>query len=110
MRSGLSFVVIAVIGLFGATSIGYAAYVVSKDSVGLPVTKLKTPADRLAPKPAQAQTTRPKSQPTRTVRTTPVPPPPTTTVEPGDDHGGRGRDNSGKGGGSSGGGGGGGDD
>jgi hypothetical protein len=101
MRSGLSIVVIAVIGLFGATSIGYAAYVVSKDSVGLPVTKLKTPADRLAPKPAQARTTRPKrqSKPTQTVRTTPVPPPPTTTLEPGDDHGGRGRDNSGKGGG-----------
>jgi hypothetical protein len=100
MRSGLSIVVIAVIGLFGATSIGYAAYVVSKDSVGLPVTKLKTPADRLAPKPAQARTTRPKRQSKpQTVRTTPVPPPPTTTLEPGDDHGGRGRDNPGRGGG-----------
>jgi hypothetical protein len=99
MRSALSLAVIVVIGLFGATSIGYAAYVVSRDSVGLPVTKLKMPTDRLAPKPAQR--TRAKPKPARPARTTPLAPPPptTTTVESGDDHGGRGRNNSGKGGG-----------
>ena len=43
-----SLLALALLGLFGATSIGYASYVVSRDSVGLPVTKLDL-SERLAP-------------------------------------------------------------
>jgi hypothetical protein len=97
MRSALTVIAIVLLGLFAATSIGYAAYVVSRDSVGHPVTKLKRAPG--APKPVK--------QPPRTV--VPPPPPParttttsrTQTTEPGDDHGGD-SGNSGKGSGSSG--------
>lgn len=106
MRGGLAVLVLALVGLCGATSIGYAAYLVSRDSVGSPVTKL-TPAKKgLAPAAAKRKKSvpaRPTSTPTPTVTT-----PRTTTV---DDHGGRGRDDrSGKGSDGSGHGGRGGDD
>jgi len=80
MRSALTLLVLALVGLFGATSIGYAAYVVSRDSVGLPVTKLKLSPDQLAPAPGKRAATTPTSKTTPTVTT-----PRTTT----DDHGGR---------------------
>ena len=95
MRATLTVIAVALVGLFGAASLGYAAYVVSRDQVGLPVTKLKSPAGSLAPTPAEPRTR------TRT-RTVPLPPPPpaptTTTHGSGDDHGGRSRGGSGGGG------------
>jgi hypothetical protein len=81
MRSALALIAVALLGLFGATSIGYAAYVVSRDSVGLPVTKLKLTPSQLAPAPTKPKAVKPKPRTTSTV----TPPPPTTT----DDHGGR---------------------
>ena len=87
MRSALLVLAIGLLGLFGATSIGYAAYVVSRDSVGLPVTKLKLSPNRLAPAPANRKAAKRKPTTTRTVTTQ------TTTT---DDHGGR-SGNSGKG-------------
>jgi hypothetical protein len=83
---------LAIVGLLSAAGMGYAAYVVSRGSVAVPVTQLQqAPAQRLTParvrKPARTRTT-----PTRAVA-----PPPTTTV---DDHGGgSGSDHSGRGGG-----------
>ena len=53
MRTTLTVLAVALVGLFGAASLGYAAYVVSRDQVGLPVTKLKTPPGSLAPTPVK---------------------------------------------------------
>ena len=93
MRTTLTVLVVALVGLFGAASLGYAAYVVSRDQVGLPVTNLKTPAGELAPTPARTR------KPPAPKRKRVVPPPPprssTTRTEPGDDHGGRSRGGSG---------------
>jgi hypothetical protein len=101
MRTTLTVIAVALVGLFGAASLGYAAYVVSRDQVGLPVTKLKTPPGSLAPTPA---TKARRQQKTKTVVPPPPPPPPsTTTREPGDDHGGRSRGGSGSSGSGSGG-------
>ncbi|HEU5064806.1 MAG TPA: hypothetical protein VFT86_02820 [Gaiellaceae bacterium] len=105
MRSALVLCVIGLVGLFGAASIGYAAYVVSRDTVGAPVTKVKLSPNDLAP-PKAERTSRPN--PTTTTRAVPPPPPPPTTTSGSDDDGsghgrGRGRggddDNSGRGGG-----------
>ena|SRR4249919_2624009 len=87
MRATLTVLAVALVGLFGAASLGYAAYVVSRDQVGLPVTKLKTPPGSLAPTPVRTTKT------PALKRVVPPPPPPpappsTTTREPGDDHGG----------------------
>jgi len=92
MRTALTIFVVALVGLFGAASLGYAAYVVSRDQVGLPVTKLQTPPGSLAPTPAKTTKT-PAQKRKRVVLPPPPPPPPppsTTTREPGDDHGGSG--------------------
>jgi hypothetical protein len=97
MRQVLAAVAIVVCGLFGAATLGYAAYLVSRDSVGLPVTKLDTPDQNLAP--AGKAPARPKPKPTTVAPPPPPPPPAATTGESGDDHGG----NSGKGSGGSGG-------
>jgi len=96
MRTTLTVLAVALVGLFGAASLGYAAYVVSRDQVGLPVTKLKTPPGSLAPTPAKT-TKQPAPKRKRVVPPPPPPPPPpsTTTREPGDDHGGRSRGGSG---------------
>ena len=94
MRATLTVLTVALIGLFGAASLGYAAYVVSRDQVGLPVTKLKTPPGSLAPTPAKT-TKQPAPKRKRVVPPPPPPPPPTTTREPGDDHSGRSRGGSG---------------
>jgi hypothetical protein len=92
MRSALTLLAIALLGLFGATSIGYAAYVVSRDSVGLPVTKLKLSPNDLAP---VRTTPKAADPPPKTTRTT------TTRTSTTDDHGGR-SPGSGKGSGDSG--------
>ena len=86
MESKPKLALLALVGLLLAAGIGVAAYVVSKDSVGLPVTKLD-------PKPLAPAVTRPRTATQAT--TTRV----TTTV---DDHGGGGG-NSGRGGGGHGG-------
>jgi hypothetical protein len=95
MRTTLTVLAVALVGLFGAVSLGYAAYWVSRDQVGLPVTKLKAPPGSLAPTPAKA-TKRPARNRKRVVPP-PPPPPPSTTREPGDDRGGRSRGGSGSG-------------
>jgi hypothetical protein len=87
MRTALTVLAVALVGLFGAASLGYAAYVVSRDQVGLPVTKLQTPPGSLAPTPAKTTKT-PASKRKRVVPPPPPPPPSTTTRETGDDHGG----------------------
>ena len=86
MRSALPVVAVIICGFLGAATLGYAAYIVSRDSVGIPVTKLDTPPQNLAPvKRAQKPAAKPKPKP----RTVVAPPPPAvTTVESGDDHGG----------------------
>lgn len=86
MRTTLTVLAVALVGLFGAASLGYAAYVVSRDQVGLPVTKLKTPPGSLAPTPAK--TTKKPAAKRKRVVPPPPPPPRTSTREPGDDHGG----------------------
>jgi hypothetical protein len=96
MRTTLAVLAVALVGLFGAVSLGYAAYVVSRDQVGLPVTKLKSPPGSLAPTPAKT-TKRPARNRKRVVPPPPPPPPSTTTREPGDDHGGRSGGGSGRG-------------
>src|SRR5262249_7662852 len=91
MRATLTLIAVALVGLFGAVSLGYAAYVVSRDQVGLPVTRLKAPPGSLAPTPATKAGRQQKTKPV----VPPPPPPSTTTHEPGDDHGGRSRGGSG---------------
>ena len=84
MRRGLAVVALAVVGLLCAAGMGYAAYVVSRGSVAVPVTRLqRTPPANLTP-----SRVRERAQPegrttsTRTVTTTP------TTTD--DHHGGSG--------------------
>lgn len=97
MGRSLAVAVLAVTGLLCAAGIGVAAYLVSRDSVAVPVTRLQPkPSQSLTPAKAHTATT----ATTRTTRTTP-----TATV---DDHGGGssgggGGDNSGHGGGGGGG-------
>jgi hypothetical protein len=91
----LTVLTIALVGLFGAVSLGYAAYVVSRDQVGVPVTKLRTPPGSLASTPAK--TTKRPARNRKRVVPPPPPPPSSTTREPGDDHGGRSRGGSGSG-------------
>jgi uncharacterized membrane protein YgcG len=96
---GRSLVVVALglVGLLCAAGIGVAAYVVSRDSVAVPVTRLQPSTQTLTPARVR---TRPQRRPTTVVTTTTVRP--GTTV---DDHGGnRGSGNSGHGGGGGGGG------
>jgi len=99
---GRTFVVaaLALAGLLSAAGMGLAAYVVSRDSVAVPVTKLQPAPQELTPARVKARV-RTHSRPiehtpatTRTVTT------PTTTV---DDHGGRSRGGSGSGSGGGGG-------
>jgi uncharacterized membrane protein YgcG len=113
MGRGLIVATLAVIGLLCAAGMGYGAYVVSRGSVAVPVTKLQQAPQSLTPEQVRA-TARPKAAKakarkrarTATTRTV-APPPPTTT---GDDHGGDRHGGGGSGGSGSGGGGHGGDD
>jgi hypothetical protein len=106
MGRSLVVAVLALVGLLCAAGMGYAAYVVSRGSVAVPVTRLQqTPAQQLTPARVRTKAVvRTHSKPTN--KTTTVAPP-TTTV---DDHGGRTRGGSGSGSGGSGHGGHGGDD
>jgi len=94
MGRGIVVALLALAGLLCAAGMGFAAYVVSRDSVAVPVTRLQQkPQRQLTPAPLRA---RPKARVTTTTRTTPtVTQAPTTTV---DDHGGRSRGGSGSGG------------
>jgi uncharacterized membrane protein YgcG len=115
MGRGLIVATLALIGLLCAAGMGYAAYVVSRGSVAVPVTRLQqapqslTPAQVRATARAKAAKAKKRVRTTTTTRTVapPPPPPPTTTV---DDHGGDRHGGSGSGSGGSGGGGHGGDD
>jgi hypothetical protein len=103
MGRSLLVIMLGLAGLLCAAGIGLAAYVVSRDSVAVPVTRLQPRPQSLTParvRPAQPRTT------TTVTRTNTAP---TTTV---DDHRGRSGGGSGSGGGgdNSGHGGGGGDD
>jgi hypothetical protein len=88
---------LCLLGVLVAASIGYASYLVSRDEVGLPVTKLEQAPRDVVPakarKPATT-TTRTATVEDRTTRSG------TTPVTTGDDHSGRGRgggsDNSGR--------------
>ena len=96
MGRGLIVATLAVIGLLCAAGMGYAAYVVSRGSVAVPVTRLEqAPQDltptrvraKARPKPARTATT---PTTTRTVAPPPPPPPATTADDHGGDHGGGG--------------------
>ncbi len=93
MGRSLVVAVLALVGLLCAAGMGYAAYVVSRDSVAVPVTKLQPVPKGLTPARVKPRV-RPPVETTPTTTRTVAPPPPTTTV---DDHGGSG--NSGHGGG-----------
>jgi uncharacterized membrane protein YgcG len=57
MRGKSAVAVLALAGLLLAVSIGVAAYLVSRDSVGLPVTKLQPKPGNLAPTVSHKRTT-----------------------------------------------------
>ncbi len=117
MGRGLIVATLAVIGLLCAAGMGYGAYVVSRGSVAVPVTRLQQAPQSLTPKQVRATArakaakakARKRARTTTTTRTVapPPPPPPTTTI---DDHGGDRHGGGGSGSGGSGGGGHGGDD
>jgi len=98
MGRGLIVATLALIGLLCAAGMGYAAYVVSRGSVAVPVTRLQQAPQTLTPQQERAKQ-RARTATTRTVAPAP-PPAPTTTV---DDHGGD-RHGGGSGGGHGGGG------
>ena len=100
MGRGLIVATLALVGLLCAAGMGYAAYVVSRGSVAVPVTRLQQAPQTLTPRQVRSKAAKAKAK--RHVRTTttttrPVapPPPPTTTV---DDHGGGGHGGGGGGG------------
>jgi hypothetical protein len=101
MGRGIVVALLALVGLLCAAGMGYGAYIVSRGSVAVPVTRLQ-PKPQLTPagvraRPARRATTRAATTRATTTRATTTRP--TTTV---DDHGGRrggGGDNSGRGGG-----------
>ena len=88
MGRSLVVAVLALVGLLCAAGLGYAAYVVSRDSVAVPVTKLQPVPKKLTPARVKPRV-RTHSRPIETTTTTRTvaPPAPTTTV---DDHGGSG--------------------
>jgi hypothetical protein len=98
MGRGLAVVALAVVGMLCAAGMGYAAYVVSRGSVAVPVTRLqRTPPANLTPSRVREHAA-PKTKAVPRTATTvapPPPPPPTTT----DDHGGGRNRGSGGGGG-----------
>ena len=90
VRRVLLIVGLGLLGVLAAASIGYASYLVSRDDVGLPVTKLEQAPRDVVPVQARTQTRRTTSTRTATVddRLDRGLIPPTTT---GDDNSGRGR-------------------
>jgi hypothetical protein len=113
MGRGLIVATLALIGLLCAAGMGYAAYIVSRGSVAVPVTRLErapqslTPAQVRTRARAKAAKAKKRGRTTTTTRTVapPPPPPPTTTVDDhgGDRHGGSGSGGSGRNGGGHGG-------
>ena len=101
MGRSLLVIMLGLAGLLCAAGIGVAAYVVSRDSVAVPVTRLQPRPQSLTPARVR------RAQPGTTTTVTHTDTAPTTTV---DDHGGRSRGGSGGGSDNSGHGGGGGDD
>jgi hypothetical protein len=109
---------LALVGLLCAAGMGYAAYLVSRGSVAVPVTRLQespqtqlTPAGvKAKPGPQQAPAKRPRRTTTAvtTVRTATATSPPITTVDDRSGRGGSGGEGGDDGGGNSGRGGGGG--
>ena len=91
MKGRVAAVVLAFVGLLLAASVGFAAYYASRDSVGLPVTKLEPRPRHLAPTSAHTTTVKTRPTTTRAATTTRG----ATTVG---DHGGRRDDRSGRGG------------
>jgi hypothetical protein len=91
VRTRLLVAALAVTGMLVAASIGYAAYLASRDSVGLPVTKLEPKPRDLAPAVVRRRA-HPRARTPHAASTLPLPG--TTTV---DDHGGRSRGGSGGG-------------
>ena len=86
MGRGLAVVALALVGLLCAAGMGYAAYVVSRGSVAVPVTKLqRTPPVSLTPARVRERAST-KTKPRPRTTTTTVTPPRTVTT---DDHGGR---------------------
>jgi uncharacterized membrane protein YgcG len=104
MGRGIVVALLALAGLLCAAGMGFAAYVVSRDSVAVPVTRLQQkPQSQLTPRSVRgtkATRVAPTPGATATVTFTQAP----STV---DDHGGRSRGGSGSGSGGHGGGGGG---
>jgi hypothetical protein len=88
MGRSLLVVALGLVGLLCAAGIGVAAYVVSRDSVAVPVTRLQPSPQTLTPARVR---TRPQRRSTPTVATTPTVQRSTTV----DDHGGRSRGGSG---------------
>ena len=113
MGRSLIVATLALIGLLCAAGMGYAAYVVSRGSVAVPVTRLQQAPQNLTPPQVRAKA-RAKKRVRTTTRTVapPPPPPPTTTTDDhgGDRHGGGSGGGSGSGGSGGSGGGHGGDD
>jgi flagellar basal body-associated protein FliL len=93
MGRSLVVALLAVVGLLCAAGMGYAAYVASRGSVAVPVTRLEqAPAQKLTPARVRARV-RTHSRPIEHTPTVTAPAP-TATV---DDHGGRSRGGSGGG-------------
>ena len=74
MKRRLAILALALLGLFCAAGVGVAAYLVSRDSVAVPVTRLQPTPRELAPVRSQP---RPKTTP----NTAPAPPPPPRSRE-----------------------------
>jgi hypothetical protein len=77
MARGLALAVLALAGLLCAAAVGYGAYVVSRGSVAVPVTRLQ----RVPP----AQLTPARVRPNGSTRPAPPPPPATPAGEHEDD-------------------------
>ena len=98
VRSFLLVLGLSLLGLLAAASIGYASYLVSRDSVGLPVTKLEDPKELV---PRSGTRARPPTVSTRTSTAEEREDRRVTTAtedrprEPGDDNSGRGSSGSG---------------
>ena len=106
LRSLLIVFGLALVGLLAAASIGYASYLVSRNSVGLPVTKLEDPQE-LTPRPRASARPPTASTSTSTAEDRRREDRRATTGEdrprePGDDNSGRGSSGSGSGSGGSG--------
>ena len=93
MGRGLAVITLALVGLLCAAGMGYAAYVVSRGSVAVPVTRLQqtTPANLTPSRVRERSERKTRTTPRATTTTAPR----TTTT---DDHGRRGRGGSGGGG------------